>query len=592
MYRAPLKDIRFTLNLLNVSGQLRDFPAFSEFTTEYQDAILEQAAHFAEKVLSPINTLGDAEGARLTASGVTMPSEFLSAYQQFVAAGWMGLLSGVAYGGIGAPCVLGAAVEEIWAGANLAFKLCPMLTRGAVEAIERCGSDDQKRRYLTKMVSGEWTGTMNLTEPQAGSDLSCIRTRAVVDNDIFRIFGQKIFITYGDHDLTPNIIHLVLARIEGSPPGTKGISLFIVPKVIVEEDGSLGRLNDVRCVSIEHKLGIRASPTCVMRYGEVRGAVGYLVGEPNRGLEYMFVMMNTARLAVGLEGYALAERAYQNALAWGRSRIQGRPNSSRGEIATIPLPIVDHADVKRMLMTMKAYADAARSLALYGALQIDVAKHALDPGSRALSQSRADVLIPIIKGWSTETGVLASSLGIQVYGGMGYVEATGAAQTLRDARITTIYEGTTGIQAIDLVGRKLCRDGGAAMSALIADMTAELQGLESAGSTDDKNTVIAAFDLLTDCTAAVLELARRSAEHAQAVAVPYLMLCGTVFGAWTMQKANNFASYRMESDPPFYAGKQQICRFYLHHLLPDAFRLARIVKFGADCVVESNSAFL
>src|SRR5690606_11715052 len=376
------------------------------------------------------------------------------------------------FGGQGAPAVLGTAVEEMWASANLAFKLCPMLTQGAIEALQRCASPQQKSAYLPKLVSGEWTGTMNLTEPQAGSDLGAVRTRAVPDGDHYRLYGPKIFITYGDHDYTPNTIHMVLARIDGAPAGTKGISLFIVPKVLINEDGSLGARNDVRCVSIEHKLGIHASPTCVLQYGEREGAVGYLVGEANRGLEYMFIMMNAARLSVGLEGYALAERAYQHAREYARTRVQGRPAGAPQEGK--PAPIAYHADIKRMLLAMKSQTDAARSVALYGAMQLDLARNDPEETVRTAAQARGGLLIPIIKGWSTELGVRLASLGIQVHGGMGFIEETGAAQYLRDVRITPIYEGTTGIQAGDLIGRKVARDGGGAMQALIADMKAEL----------------------------------------------------------------------------------------------------------------------
>ena len=394
--------------------------------------MLEEAAKFAENVLDPINRKGDREGAKWTPDGVVMPADFKEAYAQFVDGGWSQLRSDSEHGGQGAPIVLGTAVEELWASANLAFKLCPMLTQGAIEALERCGTVEQKRKYLPKMVSGEWTGTMNLTEPQAGSDLGAIRTRAVPEGDHYRLHGQKIFITYGDHDYTPNIIHMVLARIEGAPAGTQGISLFIVPKVLVNDDGSLGKRNDVRCVSIEHKLGIHASPTCVLSYGEREGAVGYLVGEANRGLEYMFIMMNAARLSVGLEGYSLAERAYQQALEFARNRVQGRPAGARTSGQGKPAPIAYHGDIKRMLLSMKSRTDAARAIAYYAALQLDLARHDSEEAVREAAQARGDLLIPIIKGWSTELGIELTSLGVQVHGGMGYIEETGAAQYLRD----------------------------------------------------------------------------------------------------------------------------------------------------------------
>ncbi len=361
-----------------------------------------------------------------------MPAEFKEAYAQFVEGGWPQLRAAPEHGGQGAPVVLGTAVEELWASANLAFKLCPMLTQGAIEALDRCGSEEQKRRYLPKMVSGEWTGTMNLTEPQAGSDLGAIRTRAVPEGEHYRLHGQKIFITYGDHDYTPNIIHMVLARIEGAPAGTKGISLFIVPKVLVNDDGSLGKRNDVRCVSIEHKLGIHASPTCVLSYGEREGAVGYLVGEANRGLEYMFIMMNAARLSVGLEGYSLAERAYQQALEFARNRIQGRPAGAASARAGKPAPIAYHGDVKRMLLSMKAQTDAARAIAYYAALQLDLARHGSRRGracSRAGARRPADSDHQGLVDGARD--VQLTSLGMQVHGGMGFIEETGAAQYLR-----------------------------------------------------------------------------------------------------------------------------------------------------------------
>jgi alkylation response protein AidB-like acyl-CoA dehydrogenase len=382
--------------------------------------------------------------------------------------------------------VLGTAVEELWASANLAFKLCPMLTQGAIEAVEHFASPALRELYLPKMVSGQWTGTMNLTEPQAGSDLSQVRTRAVPAGPNYRLYGQKIFITYGEHDLTENIVHMVLARIDGAPPGVRGISLFIVPKFWVNADGKPGARNDVNCASIEHKLGIHASPTCVMMYGENEGALGLLVGEPNRGLEYMFVMMNAARLSVGLEGYAQGERAFQQAAEWARARVQGKPPVSIKKVAgsasmgtsSSPAPIIGHPDVKRMLLTMKSTVEACRALALYGAYQLDLGGGHQDDSQRARAQARGDLLIPIVKGFCTESGVEIASLGIQVHGGMGYVEETGAAQTLRDVRITTIYEGTTGIQSNDLIGRKVGRDGGAALLAFIEEMKESLRALQ------------------------------------------------------------------------------------------------------------------
>ncbi len=586
MYRAPLKEIRFALHQLVGDAQLTSTAGFEDYSVEYADTVLDEAASFAERELVPINVVGDRKGAIWTPEGVKPPAEFKAAYAKYAEAGWSTLRAPTEFGGQGAPTVLNTAVEEIWSSANLAFKLCPMLTRGAVEALVHCGNDDQKRRFLPKLVSGAWTGTMNLTEPQAGSDLGAIRTRAVPDGENYRVFGEKIFITYGDHDFTENIVHLVLARIDGAPAGTRGISLFIVPKHIVDAGGNVGAANDLRCSAIERKLGIHASPTCVMTYGgSGDGALGHLVGEANRGLEYMFVMMNAARLSVGLEGYALAERAYQQAVEWARTRVQGRPAGTTGAA------IIGHTDVKRMLLTMRSGVSAARATALYAGLQLDIAANASDPAVRASAQARGDLLIPVVKGCSTEMGVTSASLGIQVHGGMGFVEDTGAAQHLRDVRITTIYEGTTGIQAIDLIGRKVGRDGGAAMRELIADMRADLARLDA--SADVRGTageVGEAFDRLAAATAAVLTAGARGAQYAQAIAVPYLHLAGTVIGAWMMLRAYDVATRDDASDPEFHASKRQECRFYLDNVLPQVLSLARIVERGADSVVDAEFA--
>src|SRR5882724_8873557 len=484
MYRTPLRELRFVLDELLQCQALAHFPGLADYSSDVAEAILGEAARFAETVLEPINRSGDEQGARWTPEGVVTAPGFRDAYRQFAEGGWSQLGTDPAYGGQAVPQVLVTAVQEIWASANLAFKLCPMLTHGAVHALELCGSEEQKRRFLPKMISGEWTGTMVLTEPQAGSDLAQIRTRAVAAGDHYRVFGQKIFITWGDHDCTTNIIHMVLGRIEGAPAGVRGISLFIVPKVLVNEDGSLGKPNEVRCVSIEHKLGIHASPTCVLAYGDQEGAVGYLVGEPNRGLEYMFVMMNAARLSVGLEGYAVAERAFQQAAEWARTRVQGKPPGAP-QAARAAATIIHHPDVKRMLLTMKSSTEAARALALYAAFQLDLGAHSQDEARRTAAQARGDLLIPIVKGWCTEISNEVAAIGIQVHGGMGYIEETGAAQYMRDVRITTIYEGTTGIQSNDLIGRKLGHDRGAAMGALIADMERELQAITGTDASVD-----------------------------------------------------------------------------------------------------------
>jgi len=592
MYRAPIREIRFVLDELLGAADLSVYPALADYSPEMAESILGEAARFAEEVLEPLNQSGDREGARWTPAGVVTPQGFAAAYRQFVEAGWPQLGLDPKYGGQPVPQALGAAVRELWGAANLAFKLCPMLTQGAVEALDLCGSTAQKDTFLTKMVRGEWTGTMDLTEPQAGSDLAQIRTRAVPDGENFRLFGQKIFITWGDHDCADNIIHMVLARIEGAPPGVKGVSLFIVPKVLVNADGTLGERNEVRCVSIEHKLGIHASPTCMLAFGDTRGAVGYLIGTANHGLEYMFVMMNAARLSVGIEGYAVAERAFQRAAEWARSRVQGKPlNAPAGAAATI----VNHPDVKRMLLTMKSCVQAMRALGMYAALELDIAELDPDAQRRLHAQARVDLLIPIVKGWCTELGNELAATGVQIHGGMGFIEETGAAQYMRDLRITTIYEGTTGIQANDLIGRKLGRDRGAAMNTLILEMHSELEALEGSDAVirTIKHATIEAVDRLREATDAILEAFSAGQERALAVAVPYLNLCGFVTGGWLLAKSAAIAlGRRAGAERDFYEGKIVTARFYTQQVLPRALALARIVQSGAPSVTESDAALI
>jgi len=593
MYRAPVRELRFVIEELLGAAQLASCPGLAEYSDELAVAVLEEAARFAQSVLDPLNKPGDTEGARWTPDGVATAPGFRDAYQQFAAGGWPQLGAPPEYGGQLAPQVLATAVQEFWASANLAFKLCPMLTHGAVHALELSGSPAQKQLFLPKMISGEWTGTMDLTEPQAGSDLAQVRTRAVPDGKRYRVFGQKIFITWGDHDMTSNTIHMVLARIEGAPAGVKGISLFIVPKWLVNADGSLGARNEVRCVSIEHKLGIHASPTCVLAFGDQNGAEGYLVGEANRGLEYMFIMMNAARLSVGLEGYAMGERAFQHAVDWARTRIQGKPPVPQ---PGGPAPIIHHPDVKRMLLTMKSTTEAARALALYAAFQLDLATYSGDEAQRTAAQSRTDLLIPIVKGWCTEMGNEMAAIGVQVHGGMGFIEETGAAQYVRDARITTIYEGTTGIQANDLLGRKLGRDGGAAMKSLLADMSRELQGLSAddpaAGAT--RKAALESVGLLEGATGALLEMMGSSRpDRAMAVAVPYLKLCGFAVGGWLMARAAAIAAKHKDgADRDFYNGKLRTVLFYAEQVLPVTIGLARVVTSGANSVVETDAALV
>src|SRR6202790_1189315 len=469
-YQAPLADMKFVLRELVDLNLLAQLPGFGEMTWDVAEAVLDEAAKFASGVLSPLNQSGDVQGARWQNGQVLTADGWKAAYAQFVAAGWAALSCPAEFGGQNLPRVLSALIEEMWNGANVAFALCPMLTRGTVDAIELRGAEGLKNTYLAKLVSGEWTGTMNLTEPQAGSDLSAVRTRAVPAGDGgYRIDGQKIFITYGDHDLTDNVVHLVLGRIAGAPDGVRGISLFVVPKFLVNDDGSSGARNDVHCVSIERKLGIHASPTCVLAYGQNGGALGELVGEENRGLEYMFIMMNAARFSVGVEGVGISERAYQTALAYARERIQ---STEAGVRVGARVTIVHHPDVRRMLLLMKSQTEAMRALAAVVAVSLDAARLHPRAEERERHQAAADLMIPVIKGWCTENSVDITSLGVQVHGGVGFVEETGAAQFVRDARITPIYEGTTGIQANDLIGRKLGRDGGKAAQTVIAQMRA------------------------------------------------------------------------------------------------------------------------
>ncbi len=608
MYRAPLAEIGFVLHQLIGGKALAGCEAFADYSEELAASILSEAARFAETVLEPLNKSGDREGAHWSESGVRAPAGFKEAYRQFAESGWPQLGASPEYGGQDVPQMLTTAVQEIWASANLAFKLCPMLTHGAAHALALTGSAEQRQRFLPRMVSGEWTGTMVLTEPQAGSDLGLIRTRAVPEGDHYRLFGQKIFITWGEHDYTENIIHMVLARIDGAPAGTRGISLFIVPKVLVSEDGRLGERNDVRCVSIEHKLGIHASPTCVMAFGEKQGAIGYLVGEANRGLEYMFIMMNTARLAVGLEGYAVAERAFQQAADWARSRVQGRPPAAAdgrapaGGASQAAAPIIHHPDVKRMLLSMRSSTEAMRALTLYAAHQLDLAARHRDDKRRAAAQARGDLLIPIVKGWCTELGIEIASTGIQVHGGMGYIEETGAAQFLRDVRITAIYEGTTGIQANDLVGRKIGRDRGAAMQALIDEMRGELQRLvaEVRGGAEGDRTAargattpsaagaaLEGVELLSSATRALLALLEADPQRGGAVAVPYLKLCGFAIAGWLMARAESIAAHGLGgADREFFTAKLVSTRFYAAQILPRALALARIVERGSESVTE------
>jgi alkylation response protein AidB-like acyl-CoA dehydrogenase len=581
-YVAPLDEMRFVLDHLAGLPEIATLPGYEDAQPDVVEAILTEAGRFAAEVLAPLNATGDRQGCRWEDGRVTTPDGFPQAYRQFVDAGWHAMPASPDIGGQGMPAVLSSAVAEMWKSANLAFSLSQMLTIGAVEALAHHASNDLKARFLPKMVAGEWTGTMNLTESQAGSDLSTVRTRAEPDGERYRLFGTKIFITWGEHDVAENIIHLVLARLPDAPAGTRGISLFVAPKFLVAADGSLGARNDLLCVSIEHKLGIHASPTAIMSYGDKGGAIAYLVGEPNRGLEYMFTMMNHARLNVGLEGVAVAEAAYQKAVAYARTRVQGKPIGG-SERATI----IHHPDVRRMLMDMKARTEAMRALAYFAAGCMDRARHHSDPDERRRNQGRVEFLTPVVKGWSTETSILVASTGIQVHGGMGYVEETGAAQYFRDARITTIYEGTTGIQALDLIGRKLVRDKGVNAAALIGDMKAEVAAL---ASTNDPDLAAIGSALKTglksfqDATEWLLANHDRHPREAAAGATPYLKLTGVVAGGWQMARAARIARELTQAgatDDAFLRGKIATSRFHAEHVLPEAEAWRLEVTSGA-----------
>ena len=595
-YVAPIKDMQFVLKHVVGLDQVNTLPGWEEVTADVVDAILEEAAKLASEVLSPLNTTGDKTGAKWKDGDVTTPPGFRDAYWQYVNAGWGNIQSPAEFGGQALPHLIATPVEEMWGSANLAFKLCPMLTQGAIAAIDQVGPDEIKRRFLPNMVSGKWTGTMNLTEPQAGSDLSLVRTKATPQPDgTYRLKGQKIFITYGEHDYTENIIHLVLARIDGAPEGVKGISLFAVPKFLVSADGSLGARNDVKCVSIEHKLGIHASPTAVMAYGEKEGALGYLVGEPHRGLEYMFIMMNSARLSVGLEGVAVAERAYQRALAWSRERMQGKPVGVQGAKTA---PIIQHPDVKRMLLTMKATTEAMRALAYWTSAMLDRARHHPEPGERQRCQALVDLLIPVVKGWSTEMGIEVASLGIQVHGGMGFIEETGAAQHLRDARITTIYEGTTGIQANDLVGRKMGREGGRTALALLV----EIEKLPAQLGRSGDAQLVAIGEALAMAAARLRKtvewVTATFASNPAAVAagsVYVLKLMGITLGGWMLARSAQIAAAQLaakEGEADFLKGKVLTARFFADHVMAQAPSLASAAMDGAESVLAVEEALL
>ncbi|HEX6829804.1 MAG TPA: acyl-CoA dehydrogenase [Burkholderiales bacterium] len=592
-YAAPINDMLFAMEELGGLEGISRLPGNEEVSADLVSAILDEAGKFASEVLAPINAAGDRQGCACKDGVVATAAGFREAYSAFCDNGWNSMPAPAEFGGQGLPTLVSAAVKEMCEAANMAFSLCPTLTMGAVEAIAHHGSEDLKRRFLPKMVEGKWTGTMNLTEPQAGSDLAAVRTKAVPDGDAYRISGTKIFITWGEHDMAENIVHLVLARLPGAPEGVKGISLFLVPKYLVNEDGSLGARNDLVCASIEHKMGIHGSPTAVMAFGENEGAIGYLVGEPNRGLACMFTMMNHARLNVGIQGVGISERAYQQALAYARERVQGRPIGEQGAGAK---SIVHHPDVRRMLMDMKARIEAMRALAYYTAGIMDVAHRHSDAAQRAGRQAIVDLLTPVVKGWCTENSLGITSTGIQVHGGVGFIEETGASQYLRDARITTIYEGTTGIQANDLIGRKLARENGLTMRALIREMTADAKDFGAGTDVDlariavPLERALAALDRATDW---ILENYEANPAAAAAGAVPYLKLAGTVIGGWLMARATRVAGRKLaagEGDAAFLGAKRTTALFYAAHVLPEALACRDAILHGADSVLALEEA--
>ena len=586
-YVAPVKDMLFNIEHLAKIDQIAQIPGFEDAGLDTAQAVLEEAAKFSEGVLAPLNWEGDKNPTSWKDGVVTATPGFKEAYAQFAEAGWQGLQHPVDFGGQGLPKTIGAVCGEMVNSANMSFALCPLLSDGAIEALLTAGSDELKAIYLENLVSGKWTGTMNLTEPQAGSDLAAVRTRAEpLPDGSFKIFGTKIFITWGEHDMAENIVHLVLARVQGAPEGVKGISLFVVPKFMVNKDGSLGARNDVHCVSIEHKMGIKASPTAVLQFGDHGGAVGYLVGQENRGLEYMFIMMNAARYGVGVQGIAIAERAYQTAARFSRERVQSRPVD--GTVAA-GASIIYHPDVRRMLMTMRAYVEGCRAMASVAASAYDAAHNHPDADVRKVNQTFYEFMVPLVKGFSTEMSLEVTSLAVQVHGGMGYIEETGVAQYYRDAKILTIYEGTTAIQANDLVGRKTSRDGGQTGKALAAQIEGTEAELVKSGTADAlamAKRLKAAREAFVDVVNFVAGNTKASPNAVFAGSVPYLMLAGNVMAGWQMARAMLVAQEQIAAgtDVAFMQAKIITARFYADHLLTKAPGLRDSIVEGAECV--------
>jgi hypothetical protein len=583
-YRAPIKDLLFVMKELAGLDAVAQLPGFEDAGLDTAAAVMEECAKLCEDVISPLNREGDKQPSYFHDGMVTTAPGFKQAFKQYAEGGWQGLHHPVDFGGQGLPKTIHTACSEMANSANLSFALCPMLTDGAIEALLTAGTDEQKAAYIPKMIDGSWTGSMNLTEAQAGSDLSMVRTRAEPQPDgTFKLFGTKIFITYGEHDMADNIVHLVLARVAGAPEGVKGISLFICPKVLAD-----GTRNDVHCVSIEHKLGIKASPTAVLQYGDHGGAVSYLVGQENRGLEYMFIMMNAARFGVGLQGIGLAERAYQKAVAFARDRVQSRPVD--GSVAG-PAAIIHHPDVRRMLMTMRALTEGCRAMALVGAAAFDAAHAHPDAEVRKQNQAFYEFLVPLIKGLSTEMSLDVASLGVQVHGGMGFIEETGAAQFLRDAKILSIYEGTTAIQANDLVGRKTSRDGGATARGIAAQIEATEAALadrDSAACHAMLGRLRAARQAFLDVVGFVAGQTKASPNAVFAGSVPYLMLAGYVVCGWQMARALLVAEERLAAgdDVEFMKAKITTARFYADHILGKVPGIRDSIVEGAEGVTD------
>ena len=588
-YVAPLNDMRFVLDKLVGLDELATLDGLEAATSDTVDAVLNEAGRLASAVIAPLNRVGDEQRSVINGADVTTPDGFKEAYDLFVQGGWNGIMFDPEIGGQGLPWAVSIAVTEMWESANLAFSLLPILTQAAVDCVAKAGTREQRATYLSKLVSGEWAGTMNLSEPQAGSDVGALKASAIKAGDHYRITGTKIFITYGEHDLVENIIHLVLARTPDAPPGTKGISLFIVPKFLVNDDGSLGERNDLRAVSLEHKLGIHASPTAVMSYGDEGGAIGYLIGEECEGMRNMFIMMNSARLAVGLEGLGIAERAYQQALAYACERRQGRALGDASHESSL---IIRHPDVRRMLMLMKSNNEAMRAVAyIVGGAMDRAARHG-DDNVRRAQQDFVELMTPVIKGWCTDLGVELTSLGLQVHGGVGYVEETGAAQHFRDARIAPIYEGTNGIQAFDLVMRKLPRHGGETVRAVID----EIKAIDGAlGATNDANFVSIRAALsettaaLEEATSWLIEKSEEDPQAAAAGATPFLRLFGTVYGGYALAKSALAAHAALANggeQAEFMRAKIATARFYAEQVLAPAPAMVRSITAGTEALFQ------